>query len=87
MSDGKALSIDLAWAGRIGVRPSLGVMPTLERSKLYKDVWSRPCTKIAADGKIPADQTIRLETIGDQIQFPSIFTTLIPDRHLLLGNT
>lgn len=24
-------------------------MPLLERSKLYKDVWSRPCTKIAAE--------------------------------------
>jgi hypothetical protein len=24
-------------------------MPILERTKLYKDVWSRPCTKIAAD--------------------------------------
>jgi hypothetical protein len=24
-------------------------MPTLERTKLYKDVWSRPCTKIAAE--------------------------------------
>ena len=24
-------------------------MPFLERSKLYKDVWPRPCTKIAAE--------------------------------------
>lgn len=44
-------------------------MPTLERTKLYQDVWSQPCTKIAADGKIPLDQTIRLEAIDDRIQF------------------
>lgn len=44
-------------------------MPTLERTKLYKNVWSRPCTKMAAYGKIQADQTIRLEATGDWIQF------------------
>jgi hypothetical protein len=80
-------------------------MPLLERSKLYKDVWSRlymkwrrawcrdtdeairgrgsarnldrvmgrPLGSLPAkplpDGKIPADQTIRLEAIDDRIQF------------------
>ena len=24
-------------------------MPLLKRSKLYQEVWSRPCTKIAAE--------------------------------------
>jgi hypothetical protein len=52
MRDGEALFIVLPWAGRIGVRPTLGTMPTLERTKLYKDIWARPCTQIESELRI-----------------------------------
>ena len=37
-------------------------MPLLERSKLYKDVWSRPCTKIAAELGISSSAFKRVYT-------------------------
>ena len=40
-------------------------MPTLERSKLYKDVWSRPCTKIAAELGISSSALKRICTEMD----------------------
>ena len=40
-------------------------MPLLERSKLYKDVWSRPCTKIAAELGISSSALKRICTEMD----------------------
>jgi len=40
-------------------------MPTLERSKLYKDVWSRLCTKIAAELGISSSALKRICTEMD----------------------
>jgi hypothetical protein len=40
-------------------------MPTLERSKLYKDVWSRPCTKIAVELGISSSALKRICTEMD----------------------
>lgn len=37
-------------------------MPTLERTKLYKDVWSRPCTKITAELGISSSALKRICT-------------------------
>jgi hypothetical protein len=40
-------------------------MPKLERTKLYKDVWSRPCTKIAAELGISSSALKRICTEMD----------------------
>lgn len=40
-------------------------MPLLERTKLYKDVWSRPCTKIAAGLGISSSALKRICTEMD----------------------
>jgi hypothetical protein len=40
-------------------------MPLLERSKLYQDVWSRPCTKIAAELGISSSALKRICTEMD----------------------
>lgn len=40
-------------------------MPLLERSKLYKDVWSRPCTKIAVELEISSSALKRICTEMD----------------------
>ena len=40
-------------------------MPLLERSKLYKDVWSRPCTRIAAELGISSSALKRICTEMD----------------------
>lgn len=40
-------------------------MPLLERTKLYKDVWSRPCTKIAAELGISSSALKRICTEMD----------------------
>ena len=40
-------------------------MPTLERTKLYKDVWSKPCTKIAAGLGISSSALKRICTEMD----------------------
>ena len=40
-------------------------MSLLERSKLYKDVWSRPCTKIAAELGISSSALKRICTEMD----------------------
>jgi hypothetical protein len=40
-------------------------MPVLERTKLYKDVWSRPCTKIAAELGISSSVLKRICTEMD----------------------
>lgn len=41
-------------------------MPLLERSKLYKDVWSRPCTRIAAELGISSSALKRICTEMDK---------------------
>jgi hypothetical protein len=40
-------------------------MPLLERSKLYQDVWSRPCTKIAVELGISSSALKRICTDMD----------------------
>jgi hypothetical protein len=40
-------------------------MPLLERSKLYQDVWSRSCTKIAAELGISSSALKRICTEMD----------------------
>jgi hypothetical protein len=45
--------------------PERPIMPLLERTKVYKYVWSRPCTKIAAELGISSSALKRICTEMD----------------------